>query len=72
MTARVLMRLPLGAPKPTSQTRHERLSETLPLLVFSLDRLWSIAAASERVCAPSPLVPDMSELLDTERSGLPC
>jgi hypothetical protein len=35
--------------------------------VFSLDRLWSIAAASEPVCAPSPLVPDMSELLDTER-----
>ena len=69
MTARVLMRRPLGAPKPTSQIRHERLSETLPLLVFSLDRLWSIR---EPVCAPSPLVPDMSELLDTERSGLPC
>jgi hypothetical protein len=72
MTARVLMRLPIGAPKPTAEVRHERLSETLLFLVFSLDRLWSIAAASEPVCAPSPLVPDMSELLDTERSGLPC
>jgi hypothetical protein len=64
MTARVRTRLPLEVPKPTSQIRHERLSGTLPLLVFSLDRLRSIR---EPVCAPSPLVPDMSELLATER-----
>jgi amino acid transporter len=49
MSARLVKRWLLGAPKPTAQARHERLSKALALPVFSSDALSSVAYATEEI-----------------------
>jgi amino acid transporter len=49
MSASLLKRWLLGAPKPTAQARYERLSKALALPVFSSDALSSVAYATEEI-----------------------
>jgi len=42
-----LKRLVVGAPMPLAQARHERLSKTVALAVFSSDSRSSVAYATE-------------------------
>jgi amino acid transporter len=49
MRASLLKRWLLGAPKPTEQARHERLSKFVALPVFSSDALSSVAYATEEI-----------------------
>ena len=49
MSASLVKRWLLGAPKPTAQARHERLSKALALPVFSSDALSSVAYATEEI-----------------------
>src|SRR5262245_22109977 len=49
MSASLLKRWLLGAPKPTAQARHERLSKAIALPVFSSDALSSVAYATEEI-----------------------
>ena len=49
MKVSLIKRLLLGAPKPTDQAGHERLSKALALPVFSSDALSSVAYATEEI-----------------------
>lgn len=49
MRVSLLKRLLVGAPMPLAQARHERLSKTLALAVFSSDALSSVAYATEEI-----------------------
>src|SRR5207245_2847265 len=49
MDASLLKRLIVGKPMPLAQARHERLSKTVALAVFSSDALSSVAYATEEV-----------------------
>src|SRR5436309_11182757 len=49
MNASVLKRLIVGKPMPLAQARHERLSKTVALAVFSSDALSSVAYATEEI-----------------------
>src|SRR5439155_9869784 len=49
MNASVLKRLIVGKPMPLAQARHERLSKTVALAVFSSDALSSVAYATQEV-----------------------
>ena len=43
----ILKRWLVGAPMPIAQARHERLSKTVALAIFSSDALSSVAYATE-------------------------
>jgi amino acid transporter len=49
MDAGLLKRLLVGRPMPLAQARHERLSKTIALAVFSSDALSSVAYATEEI-----------------------
>jgi len=49
MNASLVKRLLVGAPKPSEQARHERLSKVVALPVFSSDALSSVAYATEEI-----------------------
>jgi amino acid transporter len=49
MDASLLKRLIVGKPMPLAQARHERLSKTVALAVFSSDALSSVAYATEEI-----------------------
>jgi amino acid transporter len=49
MKAGLLKRLLVGAPMPLAQARHERLTKTVALAVFSSDALSSVAYATEEI-----------------------
>src|SRR5439155_1938632 len=49
MRASPVKRLLVGAPKPSAQARHERLSKLVALPVFSSDALSSVAYATEEI-----------------------
>jgi amino acid transporter len=49
METSLLKRLLVGAPMPLAQARHERLSKTVALAVFSSDALSSVAYATEEI-----------------------
>ncbi len=49
MKTSLLKRLLVGAPMPIAQARHERLSKTVALAVFSSDALSSVAYATEEI-----------------------
>ena len=49
MEMSVLKRLLVGAPMPLAQARHERLSKTVALAVFSADAMSSVAYATEEI-----------------------
>src|SRR5512147_382009 len=49
MEMSILKRLIVGAPIPLAQARHERLSKTVALAVFSSDALSSVAYATEEI-----------------------
>jgi amino acid transporter len=49
MKASLLKRLLVGKPMPLAQARHERLSKTVALAVFSSDALSSVAYATEEI-----------------------
>ncbi|HET8579120.1 MAG TPA: APC family permease [Methylomirabilota bacterium] len=49
MKASLLKRLLVGAPMPLAQARHERLTKTVALAVFSSDALSSTAYATEEI-----------------------
>src|SRR5438876_928629 len=49
MNASLLKRLIVGKPMPLAQARHERLSKTVALAVFSSDALSSVAYATEEI-----------------------
>jgi amino acid transporter len=49
MNASLLKRLVVGKPMPLAQARHERLSKTVALAVFSSDALSSVAYATEEI-----------------------
>ncbi len=49
MKTSLLKRLLLGAPMPLAQARHERLTKTVALAVFSSDALSSVAYATEEI-----------------------
>ena len=49
MDASILKRLVVGKPMPLAQARHERLSKTVALAVFSSDALSSVAYATEEI-----------------------
>src|SRR3990172_11676481 len=45
----ILKRWLVGAPMPIAQARHERLSKTVALAIFSSDALSSVAYATEEI-----------------------
>ena len=49
MEMSILKRLIVGAPMPLAQARHERLSKTVALAVFSSDAMSSVAYATEEI-----------------------
>ena len=49
MEMSILKRLIVGAPIPLAQARHERLSKTVALAVFSSDAMSSVAYATEEI-----------------------
>jgi amino acid transporter len=49
METSLLKRLIVGAPMPLAQARHERLSKTVALAVFSSDAMSSVAYATEEI-----------------------
>jgi hypothetical protein len=49
MNAGLLKRWIVGKPMPLAQARHERLSKTIALAVFSSDALSSLAYATEEI-----------------------
>ena len=49
MEMTILKRLVVGAPMPLAQARHERLSKTVALAVFSSDAMSSVAYATEEI-----------------------
>ena len=49
MNASLLKRWIVGKPIPLAQARHERLSKTIALAVFSSDALSSVAYATEEI-----------------------
>ena len=49
MDAGLLKRWIVGRPMPLAQARHERLSKTVALAVFSSDALSSVAYATEEI-----------------------
>ena len=49
MKASLLKRLLVGAPMPLAQARHERLTKTIALAVFSSDALSSVAYSTEEI-----------------------
>jgi amino acid transporter len=49
MEISILKRLIVGAPMPLAQARHERLSKTVALAVFSSDAMSSVAYATEEI-----------------------
>src|SRR5258708_26039942 len=55
MEMSILKRLIVGAPMPLAQARHERLSKTVALAVFSSDAMSSVAYATEEILLILPL-----------------
>jgi hypothetical protein len=49
MKTSLLKRLLVGAPMPLAQARHERLTKTIALAVFSSDALSSVAYSTEEI-----------------------